>query len=530
MDFPATIPVAKINGKHAEWLASHIYWDRLRKLNKGGQLIQQFAEEFLHQRAMEPGDVYANRIANFSYTNHLANILGWYGSALFKQAPSIGLRDSESDTQIPEGDQREKQLNQFVDNCDGKGTKLSDFWQKAVTPNCLLYKKSYILFDLPVAPEFRSKAEQDAAGALVPHLVAYAPQDLINWQVDENDEFQWAIIKLRATTQDSPFDKVQVADRWYIYTRDQVAAYEFIFPEKDTSEQNQIFSEKDYGENVPARLLDGYPRPHSLADEGIVPIFKETIHEDHWIGDRIALPLEKLLNLENAHDWSLEQANLAQLVIYSASQIDTVSRGEAHFLQLGQGDKAEYLEPSGRTIKASQDRINELREDVYRLANLVAQGRSSSASAAMQSGYSKEQDMLPARDKLAGLGDQTRGAMEHILQTVAKRMSLPVTVNIQGFNFGDRSDVVDLEVFEKADGIMEINSPTAERETAKRILRIKFPDASRELLAKMDQEIDENPTPTEAQQQQQEQAVSQRLAQQAKLSSPRLFEDAVQAA
>lgn len=530
MDFPATIAVNKINGKHAEWKTQHAYWERLRKLSKGGQLIEKFAQEFLHQRPMEPGDVYSDRVANFSYTNHLANILGWYGSALFKQAPSIGMRSAETEEPVPEGDDLEKQLNQFVDNCDGKGTKLSDFWQKSVTPNCLLYRKSYILFDLPVAPEARSLAEQRESGALVPHLVAYSPQDLINWQTDENENFQWAILKLRATTQDSPFDKVQVADRWYIYTTDQVAAYEYVFPDKDASDLNPIFTEKDYDDNSPAKLLDGYPRPHSLADQGIVPIFRETIHQDHWIGDRIASPLVRLLNLENAHDWSLEQANLAQLVIYSEREINTVARGEAHFLQLGAQDKAEYLEPSGRTIKASQDRINELREDIYRLANLVAQGRSSSASASMQSGYSKEQDMLPARDKLAGLGDQTRGSMQKILQTVADRMELPVTVSIAGFDFSDRSDVIELEVMEKAEATTEVVSPTFEREKQKRTVRIVMPDANRELLAKIDGEIESSPTPSEQQQQQQEQATSQRLAQQAKLASPRLFSDAVQAA
>lgn len=530
MDFPATIPVARINAKHRDWTANIDYWERLRQLSEGGKTMDLFAMDFLRKRPMEPTDVYADRVAAFCYTNHLGNITGWYSSALFKQAPSVVIRSQgPTPTIIQDGPQLDK-LNQFVDNCDRNGNKLVDFWQKCVQPSLLLYRKCYILLDLPVAPEYISRAAQDEAGALVPHLVAYNPQDFINWQVDESGELEWAILKLRATTQDTPFADVTVADRWYIFTADQVAAYEYQFPQKDTGNPELGFSENDYNSNAKAELLAGYPKPHSLADEKRVPIFVESIHKDHWIGDRVVSPLVRLLNLENSHDWSLEQSNLAQLVIYSDQDLNAVKRGEAHFLQLGSGDKAEYLEPSGQTTKASQDRINEVREEIYRLAYLVAQGRSASASAAMQSGYSKEQDMMPARDVLAALGDGVRGAMEKILQTAADRMGLQVDVDVQGFDFSDRSDVIELEVMEKADATTPINSATYEREKQKRVVRIAMPDLNRETLQAIDKEIDAAPTPSEQQQQQQEQAVSMRLSQQMRAQTPRLAEDAVQAA
>jgi hypothetical protein len=70
---------------------------------------------------------------------------------------------------------------------------------------------------------------------------------------------------------------------------------------------------------------------------------------------------------------------------------------------------------------------------------------------------------------------------------------------------------------------MDINSPTLERELAKRIVRIELPDANRELLQQLDEEINSNPTPTELQAQQQEQAQSLKLSMATKLASPRDF-------
>jgi hypothetical protein len=71
--------------------------------------------------------------------------------------------------------------------------------------------------------------------------------------------------------------------------------------------------------------------------------------------------------------------------------------------------------------------------------------------------------------------------------------------------------------------IMDINSPTLERELAKRIVRIELPDANRELLQQLDEEINSNPTPTELQAQQQEKAQSLKLSMATKLASPRDF-------
>jgi hypothetical protein len=537
MDFTSTLPCSKLDRKSDNWTAHYPYWEALRRLAEGGQLMYQSAAQFLFPRSMEPPDVYQDRLKRFVYTNHFGNIKGWYTSALFKQPPTVVLRQTHDDgtlAPIDDSDPAKDELSGFQDNCDRAGRNLTQFWAELVQPKLLTYRQAYILFDLPTTPNgLLSKQAQQQAGALTPHLVAYSPQDIINSQVDEQSNLLWAVIKLRATTQDDITADIRVADRWYIFDRTQVAVYEHVL---DSDELNRntgplanalglsgIIGPDTYRETDIGTLLPGYPRPHALADQGRVPLFVQSVHPDHWIGQRIASPLLRLLNLENAHDWALEQSNLATLVIFSDNEVDKVRRGEAYFLQLGQSDKASFLEQSGEAFTASDTRLNGLREEIYRLAYLVPQGRSSSASAAMQSGYSKEQDMLPARDILAALGEQVRGAMQNILQAAADRMDLNVAVDVQGFDFLDRTDVTELEVLQKAVTIMDINSPTLERELAKRIVRIELPDANRELLQQLDEEINSNPTPTELQAQQQEKAQSLKLSMATKLASPRDF-------
>jgi hypothetical protein len=532
VDFPPLISVAKIDAKHSVWSAKYPYWERLRKLYEGGQTMTQCSREFLKQRSMEPNDVYSDRIERFSYINHLGNIAGWYVSALFKDPPSTVLRTQGDNgtTALLEGDTPEtQQLTAWQDDCDSAGTALTHFWAKNVESKVLVYGECYVLFDLPVSPVLPSKAAQMETGALRPHLVSYGPQDVINWQCDERGNLQWLILKLRAVTQDDPFQPEEIAHRWYVFTQTQVATYEFVIPAKDGKPEITIADGvESYTPSAEANLLS--VSPHALSDQGVLPIFKQCIDPIHWIADRVASPLVKLLNIENAHEWGLEQTNLAQLVLYTDTDIPKVTRGEATFLKLGKDDKASYLEQTGTAFDASSRRINELREEIYRLAYLVAQGRSSSASATAQSGISKEQDMLPARDVLSALGDQARTGIQRLLQCAADRMDLKVEVDVQGLDFLDRAELAELEVLERATTIVDIQSPRLEKELAKRISRIMIPDANREVFEEIDEEIESNPTASEQEQQQQQLLLSAKLSQASKLADPKAFKDVADAA
>jgi hypothetical protein len=537
-DFPATLPVKQIDAKHPHWQVLYTHWEKLRMLYEGGQTMHAHAELFLHRRAMEANDVYADRRSHFAYVNHFGGITGWYISALFKDPPTVLLRSKSKasvkagtpapDTILDDDSTQAMAMASFEDDCDGTGRSLEQFWMQDVEPKVLTYGEAYILFDLPLtADEAISLQAQKETNALRPFLLSYAPQDLINWSNDERGNSNWMNLKVRVTTQAQVTDKVSVAYRWYVFTTAVVACYEYVLPLKpDGTIEIRMTADgmESYPDGVVANLIS--VGPHSLSDQGIVPIFKQQVHKDHWLGDRIASPLMRLINLENTHDWSLQQTNLPLLVVFSDQEIDKIVRAEAAFLQLAPTDKIMFLEQSGEGFKASQDRISELREEIFRLCYLVQQGRSSSATAAAQSGVAKEADMLPARDVLSALGGQVRLAMQRIEQCAADRMGLDIEVDIQGMDFLDRTEMVGLEVIEKVDSISQINSPTYERERDKILVEEAMPNMNREMKATIFKQIDSNPTPTEAAQQQFEQQTALKLGMASKANSPKVFADA----
>ena len=532
MDFPNAIPAKQIDAKHSDWDCQYAHWERLRKMYEGERTMRLFCSEFLQKRAIEPLDVYNERVQRFSYTNHLKTIIGWYTSALFKQPPDVQVRKIDESTKavtlLEAGPETEK-LSAFQNDADGKGTDFITWWANSIQAKLLLYGSMYVLFDLPVAPAFQSAAQQNEVNALQPHLVAYSPQDVINWQFDEQGQLQWLIIKLRARTQDSPLDPIQLSDRWFWFTTTEIAVYEYIFPASDSD--TTVATNKDYPDNAKAVLLQGYPRDHALSDQEKVPVFAERLDEAYHLGTDIVSPLLRLLNIENSHDWALEQSNLATLIIYSDDPPQTIRVSEASFIQLKSKDRAGFLEQSGHAFVASQSRIGEVREEVYRLAHLVQQGRSSSATAAAQSGIAKEADLMPARDVLSALGDQARRSIKRILQFAADRMDLSSRVDVQGLDFPDRSESLELENLERALATVDISaSPILERAIAKKVARIMIPDATQELIQSVDKEIDTNPTPSQAEQQRQQLQADARQKQLSQMLNNSSLRDAAEAA
>lgn len=530
MPFSNTVPVKSIDAKHVEWRSTYQYWERLRKLYEGGHILKQSADEFLPKRSMEPVDQYADRIARFEAPDHLGNIVGYYVAALYKNPPDVTMRKHgvTGEGAILKADSSDvEELNKFSDNVDANGHSILKFFRESVCPKLLVYKKAYVLFDLPTSELFPSLAQQKQAGALVPYLISYCPQDVINWQTNPVGALDWIVIKLRQLKQDQVFDTPKYSDLWYLYDRSGVAVYRYDWP--DTNEKGAPWSNgmpdfSSYPTNAVATLQR--TGPHALTDKNQVPVFVQELAAEHWLGNRLASPLNRLIAKENEYDWSLEQSALAFLIVFSNREFNTIKRSEVGFLQLDPTDKAEYLVPDSAAYDHLQKRVIELREEVYRLAYLVTQGRSSSASASMQSGYSKEQDMLPARDVLSALGDQAREALQQILQEAADCMGLEVDVDVQGLNFSDRTDMISLEVMERVETVMPIQSPRYEKEVQKRLVRESLPDLNREVLGQIDGEIDTNPTPSEQAQEQQEQQASMRLKQLAANTTSKAFADA----
>jgi hypothetical protein len=467
------MPVKALDAKHPDYAANAPAWDDIDLLYRGGHALKAKAEHFLVKRPKELAEVYTARVARFTYQNVLGTALGWYEAAMFKDDPDIHTRRGDGE---PEGQQAEF-YSRFLADCDRSGTTYVDTFRR-VLRSLMLYGSAFVLTDLPkTAAQPATLAEQKSSGALDPYMVLYDPRQVINWETDAYGNLAWIVIA--TTSEERAFGgESKVLDRWYYFDRAEYRVYE-------------AAREKGNQKADSATLVDA--GPHALAEAVRVPVRWVQIPDGLWLANRVYLHALAHLNLQNAYYWGLTMGCLpVPVIIGEYSEPPTVS--ETAYIHLPEaGSRFEYAEPSGRTYDVSAKEIQAIREEMYRQLYLQAQGRSTAATPAAQSGLSKEIDMAPSRDVLNALGDVLRAAMQNTLGDVAEiRGDRDVTFDVRGFTFDDDTSTDELAVAQAA-ADLGIPSDTLEKEVMKRVARCLLKDARPDVIQKVDGEIDAAP-------------------------------------
>ena len=481
------VPVKKLNQQHPTYSLYTDVWERIELLNAGGVRIALGADRFLMKRPKEMFDVYQERIRRFRYQNILGTSLGWYTAQLFRQNPHIDIN--------PEGTDK-WYSDIFLEDCDRARNGFVDKFRE-IFGYLVLYGAAYILTDKPRASmPVESRADEKQLGLDDPYLVTYSPRQVINWGDDENGNLDWIVIKCEQSVTGflKPIEKVT---RWYYFDRQVFRVYEAKTPaqEEAPSVIGPAFASME--DTVEAELID--EGPHVLAKYGINPVNRIAVTENQWLASRVYLLLLDHINQHNAYSWALFMSNLAMPVIFSDKEVKNLLISETAFLQLGETDKLEWLEPKGNSFEQSAKYLQSLREEIYRSMYLQAQGRNSSASASSQSGYSKEMDMMPANDALNGYGDVMRRGMQDVGNNVAKaKGDAGVAFDVSGFKFetqpltqaiGEAEEMADLGIFSA--------SATLEKTMLKTVALQALEDRNDDLKQKVMDEIDAAPTSAE---------------------------------
>src|SRR4051794_2867681 len=172
-------------------------WRKYRDLYVGGEQMKGNASEYLTQRQKEPSDVYGERLSRVFYENYIGSIIDWYSATLFRREPQVLL----------EGDNRQgrKYFSELAEDCDLKGTALSDFFRGRLK-DALIDGRSYMLVDFPVSSvEAGTRAEEDALGVWRGYLVDFPAASLINWSHDERGNYEWVVLRSKSSGKSDPF-------------------------------------------------------------------------------------------------------------------------------------------------------------------------------------------------------------------------------------------------------------------------------------------------------------------------------------
>jgi hypothetical protein len=488
--------VFDIDREHPEYKLRKQILRQYRDLYAGGEHFRLHAQHYLVRRQREPGDVYAERVNRVFYENYIGSIVDWYASTVVRRQPVLTFEGKNEPAK--------QFFGELVDDVDRKGTRLSDLCRRQLTET-IVAGESYLLVDFPrvnsgAGEKAGSRGEEDAAGASRAYLVDYRAEDVINWSLDDQGNYEWVVIRTTSVKK----DRVEDADwrteiRWAYYDKTSYRIYKQTTGESignprpdglgltegsGEGPQPDGWGWNGNGETGAVRLVD--QGTHGLAKLGCVPLFALRIPEGLWMLNRAGLLQLEHFNKSNALAWALTMGLFAMPVVYSDREWSQMV-GESYYIQLGPGDKFGWTEPEGKVYQIAADNLKSLQEEIYRVCYLAQAGGSLDKS---QSGISKQLDFSITTEVLSTYADAVKDQIRRVLKAIEAAREDGLAISVTGM---DEFDIADFTT-ELSDAqqllALGVDSPTLKKEIFKK-LSLKFlSDSRQDVKDRIVEEID----------------------------------------
>ena len=448
-----------INREHPEYIARKAMWRQYQDLYAGGERLRANASEYLVRRHKEPAEVYGERLSRVFYENYAGSIIDWYAATLLRREPIMLFEGHDAAAKAF--------YNLLADDCDLKGTNLSDFFRRQFV-QALVCGSSYAVVDFPrTGAAALNRAEEDASGRSRAYLVDYSPEEVINWNYDSAGGLEWAVIRTSCLQQSKVTDaKWEKETRWIYYDR----------------ENFQIF--RKAAEDRPMELVD--EGRHGLAALRRVPLFEMKVSDGLWLMNKAALLQLEHFNKSNALAWALTMGLFATPVVYSDREWNQIV-GESYYIQLGSGDRFGWTEPEGKVYQIAADNLARLKDEIYRVCYLINQAGTPDAR---QSGLSKQRDFSITQEVLRAYGDAMKEGMRQVLWAILAARQDEITIEISGL---DEFDIEDFSnELDDAKKLLElgIGSETLKKQVFKKLAFKYLCDARQEIKNQVAEEIE----------------------------------------
>jgi hypothetical protein len=436
-------------------------WRRYRHLYAGGEHFRENAAEYLLRRQKEPIEVYQERLARVFYENYLGSIVDWYTATLVRREPVLEFEGTN--------DRAKDFFAAFVQNCDLRGTTLTQFFKQQLT-EALVCGKSYVVVDFPRTDgPALTRADEDASGRSRAYLVSYSADELINWSHDQRGELEWVVIRTSLLKQDSVKTLGWKREtRWIYYDRERFEIYERMGADQKAIE-----------------LVD--QGSHGFAGIRRVPVFDLKVSEGLWLANKIALLQLEHFNKSNALGWALTMGLFAMPVIYSEREFNQIT-GESYYIQLGPEDKFGWTEPTGNVFQIAADNLGRLKDEIYRITYLMQQAGDGSGS--NQSGLSRQWDFSVTQEILRAYGAIVKDSIRNVLGAIVAARQDDLGVDVVGLDEFDITDFSTEANDAKSLLALGIQSPTLTKQIQKRVAMKYLCDSRQEIKNRIAEEID----------------------------------------
>lgn len=485
MIFPSTAVIENLDTKHPQYIRNERLMQDLKILYAGGDLMRKNAARFLMKRSKEIGPVYQDRLLKVTYDNLLSAIAVWFTAKLYENSLAYDFKSDQADEGASATPKKQPPTPpfyaEFLEDCDNAGTTLEKFFER-LTADVLVFGAAYFLIDLPqLAVEPSTLAEQKALGALNPYLVYYEPTTIQNWSQDAFGALEWVTIHTVRTEQEF-LGPLWTVERWTYYDKNEFAVYESRY--------------QDGKKNIAANLISS--GNHALSDQNGVPLKIINADDRLWLGNRVLLPLIEHFNTDNSLGWSLWLANNPIPTFHDGkdgAKVD-ISQTAAEYsaINIPEGGDFKWVEPEGKSWTSSQERLNNLKDGIFRSCHLLAQAKTSRGSD-YQSGLSKEVQVQPAVDVLNILGSLIRTAIQNALSAVSAIRGDGTIPDVRGMNFADDQSG---EITSLTLELQSVNVPSAtfKKEMYKKLIRTVLRDANASVAEQCVHEVEVAPDDT----------------------------------
>jgi len=464
--------VIEISNEHHEYRLRKTLWKQYRDLYTGGAQFKAQAANYLLRRSREPMEVYQERLNRAFYENYIGSIVDWYAATLFRREPVISIEGGNENGR--------HFFNSFVEDCDLKGTSLTDFFRRQFQ-EALVCGVSYTLADFP-RPEGRplTRAEEEACGATRAYLVSYAADELINWSTNDRGEFDWVVLRtsqMRRQRLEDPEPTVETY--WRYYDRETFRTY------RSVGKAGLFGDVKDSGA---IELVD--QGVHALASQRRVPLFELKVSDGMWLMNKSAQLQLEHFNKSNALAWALTMGLFAMPVVYSEKEWNKIV-GESYYIQLGPNDKFGWTEPEGHVYQIAAANLDRMKDEIYRVCYLISQAGPVTGDGRPVSGLAKQRDFAITQEVLRAFGDLVKDSMRRVLLSIEGARQDDLSISLSGldeFDIGDFSSEI-----EDAQRLLALgmDSPTLRRQIFKKLAFKFLCDERQETKDTIAREIDE---------------------------------------
>jgi hypothetical protein len=450
-------------------------------------------ERYIHRHARESAESHAMRAKRIVYRNFCAPVIDLYLHYIFSKhisrTPVPG-----APAAVPTGG-IEGEWVEFQKNVDRRQNTI-DRYMVQVARYALIFGHVFIAVDMPtVRQPPRHEAERKQRG-LRPYFVTYFPTEVPNWALDEDERLLW--IRFREPLPDAA-DPYLVKDRdtRYAIDEDPLLAYPAShrrLGRRPHRARYRTWTRTEWaihevrGDTV--LLVD--QGVHGLGEVPVVPVYNRRSARYPFLGQSLIADIAKLnvgiLNMDSMIDEAVYQQVLNILVIGRQPQdAEEIIIGTNNVLEYS-GDRPPYfLSPSTAPTAFMEDRTQRLREEIYRLAKLGGglglEPRAAPSGVALAFEFNETNAVLAERaDELENAESAAHRLWHKWLRSEWRgAIDYPDDFSVQSF-------LEELQMI--TTGGDAIRSPTfrrtLEKRAAKRILR----NTEKEVLERVDQEID----------------------------------------